>query len=178
LHDGWSGDHPATATARKLEVLMKQHTGIEHAVLSGDVHLTTEGGQAAETSAGLAVLNFSGKNVLTKVHAEQQVKLQQQQRGSSSSQEVEVTAPATDQVVDEVGEQAEDTAETPAETTLYLPFVKTFAAPLSAVICPCAIRRRRRWWCRRWRRSVRCWKVPPTGKSPPPWLWCACSPRW
>jgi lipopolysaccharide export system protein LptA len=91
-----SGDHPATATARKLEVLMKEHTGIEHAVLSGDVHLKTEGGQAAETSAGLAVLNFSGKNVITKVHAEQQVKLQQQQRGTSSSQEVEVTAPAMD----------------------------------------------------------------------------------
>jgi lipopolysaccharide export system protein LptA len=91
-----SGDHPATASAQKLEVLMKPHTGIDHAVLSGDVRLKTEGPQPAETSAGRAVLNFSGKNVLTKVHAEQQVKLLQHQKGTSAAQDAEVTAPAMD----------------------------------------------------------------------------------
>ena len=91
-----SGAQPATVSAQKLEVLMKPHAGIDHAVLSGDVHLRTEGAQPAETSAGRAVLNFSGKNVLTKVHAEQQVKLLQHQKGTSTSQDAEVTAPAMD----------------------------------------------------------------------------------
>jgi lipopolysaccharide export system protein LptA len=83
-------------SAQKLEVLMKPHTGIDHAVLSGDVRLKTEGPQSAESSAGRAVLIFSGKNVLRKIHAEQQVKLLQHQRGASASQEVEATAPAMD----------------------------------------------------------------------------------
>jgi lipopolysaccharide export system protein LptA len=94
MHSG--GAQPATASAQKLEVVMKPHTGIDHAVLSGDVHLKTEGAQPAETSAGRAVLSFSGKNVLTKVHAEQQVKLLQHQKGTSASQDAEVTAPAMD----------------------------------------------------------------------------------
>ena len=93
-----SGDHPATVSAQKLEMIMKPHAGIDHAVLSGDVHLKTEGPQPAETFAGRAILSFAGKNVLTKVYAEQQVRLQQQQaqKGSGASQNTEVTAPAMD----------------------------------------------------------------------------------
>ena len=106
-----SGAQPATVAAQKLEVLMKPHTGIDHAVLSGDVHLKTEGAQPAETSAGRAVLSFSGKNVLTKVHAEQQVKLLQHQKGTSASQDAEVTAPAMDFLV------ADGRRLTRAETT-------------------------------------------------------------
>src|SRR4029077_1979350 len=84
-----NSDHPATVSAQKLEILMKPHTGIDHAVLSGDVHLRSEGSQSAETFAGRAILSFGGKNVLTKVHAEQQVKLTQEQKGSAASQNTE-----------------------------------------------------------------------------------------
>jgi lipopolysaccharide export system protein LptA len=93
-----NGDHPATVSAQKLEVQMRPGTGIDHAVLSGDVHLKTEGSQPAEIFAGRAVLSFAGKNVLAKVHAEQQVRLQQEQpqKGSGASQNTEVTAPAMD----------------------------------------------------------------------------------
>ncbi len=83
-------------SAQKLELLMKPHAGIDHAILSGEVHLKAEGPQSAETSAGRAVLNFSGKNILRKVHAEQQAKLLQHQKGASASQDVEVTASAMD----------------------------------------------------------------------------------
>jgi lipopolysaccharide export system protein LptA len=79
-----------------LEVLMRPHTGIDRAVLSGDVQLKTQGARSAETSAGRAVLEFSGKNVLTKVQAEQQVRLLQHQKGSGPQQDAEVAAPAMD----------------------------------------------------------------------------------
>jgi lipopolysaccharide export system protein LptA len=88
-------------SAQKLEVWMKPHTGIDHAVLSGDVQLSREGLQSADAIAGRAMLAFSGKNVLTRVHAEQQVKLLQHQKGTSSPQDVEVTAPAMDFLVAE-----------------------------------------------------------------------------
>ena len=83
-------------SAQRLEVQMKAHTGIDRAVFSGDVHLSREGSQSADASAGRAVLTFSGKNVLTTVHAEQQVKLLQHQKGTSAQQDAEVTAPAMD----------------------------------------------------------------------------------
>jgi lipopolysaccharide export system protein LptA len=91
-----NGDHAATVSAQTLEIRMKPHTGIDQAVLSGDVHLKTEGAQPAEIFAGRAVLGFAGKNVLTKVHTEQQVRLTQEQKGSGASQNTEVTAPAMD----------------------------------------------------------------------------------
>jgi lipopolysaccharide export system protein LptA len=93
-----NGDQAATVSAQKLEVLMKPHTGIDHAVLSGDVRLTREGAQSADATAGRAVLNFTGKNVLTMVHTEQQVKLLQHQKGTAA-QEMEITAPAMDFLV-------------------------------------------------------------------------------
>ncbi len=89
-----SGEQAATVSAQKLEVLMKPHTGIDHSVLSGGVLLVREGSQTADALAGRAVLNFSGKNVLTSVHADQQVKLVQHQKGAAPSQEMEITAPA------------------------------------------------------------------------------------
>jgi lipopolysaccharide export system protein LptA len=91
-----NGDHAATVSAQKVEMIMKPRNGIDHAVLSGDVQLKTEGAQPAEIFAGRAVLGFAGKNVLTKVHAEQQVRLTQEQKGSGASQNTEVTAPAMD----------------------------------------------------------------------------------
>ncbi len=118
------GSRPAGASAQKLEVSMKPRTGVETAVLSGNVQLKTEGPQPAEASAGRAVVSFADKNVITKIHAEQQVRLLQRQkpelRAESSSdgreppqtmskrskpppesaaQDVEVTAPGMDFVV-------------------------------------------------------------------------------
>jgi len=91
-----NGDHAASVSALKVEMIMKPRTGIDHAVFSGDVHLKTEGPQPAEILTGRAILSFAGKNVLTKIHAEQQVRLQQEQTGSGASQNTEVTAPVMD----------------------------------------------------------------------------------
>ena len=67
-------------SAQKLEVRMKPGNAVENAVLSGDVHLKTEGASSAETWAGRAVISFSNRNVITKIHAEEQVKLLQHAR--------------------------------------------------------------------------------------------------
>jgi lipopolysaccharide export system protein LptA len=83
-------------SAHKLEVSMKPGTGVDRAIFSGDVHLKTQGSQEAETSAGRAVLSFAGNNLLTKVHAEQQVRLFQHPKGTGTAQDVEVTAAAMD----------------------------------------------------------------------------------
>jgi len=91
-----TGAQPATVTAQKLEAYTKPHTGINSVILSGRVYLKTEGPQAAETSAGRAVLSFGGKNTVTKIHAEQNVRLLQHEKGPSTVQDIEVTAPAID----------------------------------------------------------------------------------
>jgi lipopolysaccharide export system protein LptA len=107
-----TGEQPATVSAQKLEVEMKTRSEIQTATLSGDVRLRTEGPQPVETSAGRAVLSFDGRNTITKIHAEQQVRLAQghktengdeswdgrgrQARHESAAQDVEVTAPAMD----------------------------------------------------------------------------------
>jgi lipopolysaccharide export system protein LptA len=83
-------------SAQKLEVSMKAGTGIDQAIFSGDVHLKTQGSQEAETSAGRAVLSFAGNNLLTKVHAEQQVRLFEHPTGTGTTEDVEVTAAAMD----------------------------------------------------------------------------------
>ena len=98
------GSKPVSPTwseisAQKLELLMQPHTGIDHAVFSGDVRLTRQGSQSADATAGRATLNFTGKNVLTTIHAEQQVKLLQHQKGTGGSQDVVVSAPAIDFLV-------------------------------------------------------------------------------
>jgi lipopolysaccharide export system protein LptA len=113
-------------SAQKLEVRMRPDNVIENAVLGGDVHLKTEGNSSAEAWAGRAVISFSDRNVIAKIHADEQVKLLQhassegqeiliasnrvtgaaKQRSSSGSQahgsqaqNIEVTAPAMDFLV-------------------------------------------------------------------------------
>ena len=83
-------------TAQKLEAYTKPHSGIDSVILSGGVYLKTEGPQAAEASAGRAVLGFGAKNTVTKIRAEQHVRLLQHEKGSSTPQDVEITAPAMD----------------------------------------------------------------------------------
>jgi lipopolysaccharide export system protein LptA len=88
---------------------MKPENLIKNAVFSGDVHLVNEGAQAAEAWAGRANMSFAGRNVITKVHADEQVRLVQSQGPSEmrngparpplrkqNAQDVEITAPAID----------------------------------------------------------------------------------
>jgi len=83
--------------ADRLEVKLLPQNHVESAVLSGNVALKSQGPQASETTAGRALLMFGSKNVLTKIHAEQQVKmLQHPAAGAKGAQEIQVTAPAMD----------------------------------------------------------------------------------
>jgi lipopolysaccharide export system protein LptA len=110
-------------SAQKLEVKMKPANLVESAVLTGNVHLKSEGAQAAEAWAGRTDISFAGHNVITRIHAAEQVRLLQHQPSSDSktptpaaenaarmghpqeftqkpaAQDVEVTAPAMDFVV-------------------------------------------------------------------------------
>jgi lipopolysaccharide export system protein LptA len=72
-------------SAQKLEVKMKPANLVESAVLSGNVHLKTEREQAAEAWAGRTEISFAGHNVITKIHAAEQVKLLQHQPSRDST---------------------------------------------------------------------------------------------
>src|SRR5213078_542286 len=71
-------------SAQKLEVKMKPANLVESAVLTGNVHLKNEGAQAAEAWAGRADLSFAGRNQITRVRADQEVRLLQRQNASHS----------------------------------------------------------------------------------------------
>ncbi len=120
------GSQPAEARSEQLELTMaKQHDTLRTAVFSGDVRAqvaraaSTEDGRprpsnpskdlmaANETAqewpmrgnAGRVILEFSGKNLLTKVHAEDHVKLLQHQNPASppaGAQDLEMTAQGVD----------------------------------------------------------------------------------
>lgn len=87
-------------TSQKLEVAMRRKNQIATAVFSGDVHFKSEGPQSTEGSAGQAVLNFSGRNAISKIYAEQQVELvEHQTSGGRPTQDVETTAPSFDLIL-------------------------------------------------------------------------------
>ena len=98
-------------TAKKLEVAMGARNQVRTAVFSGDVHLSTEGSQPIESTAGRAALVFRGRNILAKVHADQQVKLMQHQGSGAKAQDVAVAAPTIDMFI------AQGNRLTRAETT-------------------------------------------------------------
>jgi lipopolysaccharide export system protein LptA len=115
---------PAEARSEQLELIMaKQHDTLRTAVFSGDVLAQVASANAMEDgrprpskltnavteqtpqewpmrgNAGRVVLEFSGKNLLTKVHAEENVKLLQQQNPASTSasaRDLELTASGID----------------------------------------------------------------------------------
>jgi lipopolysaccharide export system protein LptA len=69
------------------------------AVLTGDVNLDAFSVEPVHGYAGRVNLDFAGKSRLSKVHAEERVKLVQHQRASnpkSGAQDLELTAPAVD----------------------------------------------------------------------------------
>ena len=108
-------------TAQKLEVAMRPRNQVETAVFSGDVHLKTEGAQPTESTAGRAVLTFKGRNILTKIHAEQQAKLQQHQGTAKNAQDVSVTAPIIDIFVADGNRLTHAETTGPPEITLLPP---------------------------------------------------------
>ena len=83
-------------SANRLEVYMLPRNLVQNAVLTGNVQFKNQE-PLGEGSAGRAELSFGAKNALTKVHAEQQVKLlEQHEPSATTAQDVEVTAPAMD----------------------------------------------------------------------------------
>jgi lipopolysaccharide export system protein LptA len=108
-------------TARKLEVAMGRRNQVKIAVFSGDVHMKTEGAQPIESTAGRAVLAFKGRNILTKVHADQQVKLMQHQGAASKAQDVAVAAPTIDMFIADGNRLSRAETTGPPEITLFPP---------------------------------------------------------
>ncbi|HEV2730790.1 MAG TPA: LPS export ABC transporter periplasmic protein LptC [Terriglobales bacterium] len=98
-----SGTQSTQVQSAQLElVMMSQQGSLKAAIFSGDVQMQSSGAQQAEGSAGRLLLTFSGKNVLTTAHTEQNVNLVAHQKpasGSTSAQDVELTAPVVDFVV-------------------------------------------------------------------------------
>ena len=92
-----------SASGDKLLVEMNGHNEVKSAVLSGNVHFTTEGAQSAEAWAGRSEATFTGRNLVSRVHADGNVKLLQKANVTNSksgqAQNVQVTAPAMDFIV-------------------------------------------------------------------------------
>ncbi len=115
------GAQPAEIHADQLELVLAGERDLRTAVFSGGVQLESSGPQAMQTTADRAVLNFAAKNMLTKVHMEDNVKLVQRQKPaapSASSQNMELTASAVDFFL--TGGRRLDRAETegPAQVAL------------------------------------------------------------
>ena len=101
------GAQPPQVRAEQLELLMaEQRDTLRTATLSGNVQMEAAGPQPIQGNAGRVVLNFTGKNLLTTVHAQENVKLVQHQKpsaslasgssASASAQDVELTASGVD----------------------------------------------------------------------------------
>jgi len=78
---------------------------LRQAIVSGNVVVTTTGGQNTEANAGRVVFDFTGNSLLTKAHAEDGVKLMQKPsspaesaaaKTASTAQQVEIAAAAMD----------------------------------------------------------------------------------
>jgi lipopolysaccharide export system protein LptA len=100
VHLQTEGVSPAEARADRLELTMGNRSEtIRTAVFSGNVTSSVSGSQPMQASAGRVTLDFAGQNLLTKVHSEENVKLVQHQSssgGSSTPQDLELTAAAVD----------------------------------------------------------------------------------
>jgi len=94
------GKQPAQVRSDQLEMLMgEQQNTVRTAIFSHNVQMEVSGTQPMQGSAGRAILHFVGKNQLTTVHTEENVKLTQHQKPATSSataQDLELTAPVVD----------------------------------------------------------------------------------
>jgi len=96
-------EHASEVRADQLEMTFaRDHDSLRSAIFTGNVAGTGSGAQLFHGSAGRVVMDFAGKNLLTKVHAEENVKLVQSPAhadASSKAQEMELAAPAVDFVL-------------------------------------------------------------------------------
>ncbi|MGA9799529.1 MAG: LptA/OstA family protein [Terriglobales bacterium] len=96
-----SGSEKVQSDQAELLLAEKGET-VRTATFSGDVRVENSGSQPMQGSAGRVVLNFTGNNVLSTVHSQDNVRLLQHQKpspNSASAQDVEVTASVIDFVV-------------------------------------------------------------------------------
>jgi lipopolysaccharide export system protein LptA len=94
-----TGPQAAEARAEQLELTTARQPGtLRTAVFSGAVTAEVFGDQPIQANAGRVQLDFAGKNILTKVHAENAVRLVQQQNpsGNSAAQNLELTTAIID----------------------------------------------------------------------------------
>jgi lipopolysaccharide export system protein LptA len=92
---------PATkARGDQLELFLgEKREGLRNAILSGSVTAEVAGAQPMQGSAGRVVLDFDGRNRVTKVHTEENVRLVQHQTSNGAShpsQDLELAASAVD----------------------------------------------------------------------------------
>jgi len=93
-----SGSEKVQSDQMELLVAEKPDT-VRSATFSGDVQVEDLGPQPMQGNAGRVVLNFTGDNVLSTVHSQDNVRLVQHQKpatSSASAQDVEVTASVID----------------------------------------------------------------------------------
>jgi lipopolysaccharide export system protein LptA len=87
----------------QMELLVaEKQDAVRSATFSGNVRVENSGPQPVQGNAGRVVLNFTGNNVLSTVHTQDNVRMVQHQKPASSSagaQDVEVTASVIDFVV-------------------------------------------------------------------------------
>ena len=101
----------SAVSAQRLDVKVSAENKIKDAVLSGDVRFRSKGTQMLEGSAERAILDFGGRNSLSKVHANGGVKLAQgpsvpggrgippPRQKHDGAQDFEITSPAMDFLV-------------------------------------------------------------------------------
>jgi lipopolysaccharide export system protein LptA len=95
-----AADSPMQARAAQAEFTVNNaQNGLSRAVLSGDVQLDSAGERPSRVNAGRVLLDFSGRNRVSTIHAEDNVKLVElpapaASPGSTNAQQVEVTAAA------------------------------------------------------------------------------------
>ncbi len=97
------------ARADQAELLLTgKQTLLKTATLTGNVHVERSGSQSMQGDAGRVILDFSGQNLLQRVHAAEAVRLTQQASGAASvttdaatPQDFDITAAAIDFFVKE-----------------------------------------------------------------------------
>jgi lipopolysaccharide export system protein LptA len=92
------GAAPSHLRAAQLEVLMSGRENIvRSAIFSGDVQMENFGDSLTRGSAGRVALMFSGKNLLSSIHTEENVKfVEHPKEAQSGTQDTELSAPAVD----------------------------------------------------------------------------------
>jgi lipopolysaccharide export system protein LptA len=96
-----AGSEKVQSNQVELLVAEKQDT-LRSATFSGDVRVENSGPQPMQGNAGRVGLNFTGNNVLSTVHSQDNVRLVQHQKPASTStgaQDVEITASVIDFLV-------------------------------------------------------------------------------